>query len=175
MDINKILAVAKDIDPTASLIEYREQWTLVLTDKASIVPLLDALKSGGYFDMLTDITAIDWATKQPRFELVYFLCSVPNKDMLRISVPIEEDACSCQTAEGVYPSANWYEREVWDMYGITFDGHSDMRRFYMPEDFFNAETGEQYHPLRKDFPLTGIPDSLPLPPFPEKTGIVVEY
>jgi len=61
------------------------------------------------------------------------------------------------------------------MYGIKFDGHSDMRRFYMPEDFFNQETGETYHPLRKDFPLTGIPGSLPLPPFPERLGKEVEF
>jgi NADH-quinone oxidoreductase subunit C len=61
------------------------------------------------------------------------------------------------------------------MYGITFEGHSDMRRFYMPEDYFDPKTGETYHPLRKDFPLTGIPDSLPLPPFPERYGKEVEF
>ena len=61
------------------------------------------------------------------------------------------------------------------MYGIVFDNHPDLRRFYMPEDYFDTKTGETYHPLRKDFPLTGVPDSLPLPPFPERFNKEVEF
>ncbi|MPN24060.1 NADH-quinone oxidoreductase chain 5 [bioreactor metagenome] len=125
--------------------------------------------------MLIDITAIDWARKEKRFELVYFLYSSTHKSRIRIKIPVEETDCSASTVENIYPSANWYEREVWDMYGIKFVEHSDMRRFYMPEDFFNEKTGETYHPLRKDFPLTGIPNSLPLPPYPEKSGQEVSW
>ncbi|MGB9912422.1 MAG: NADH-quinone oxidoreductase subunit C, partial [Candidatus Kapaibacteriota bacterium] len=71
-----------------------------------------------------------------------------------------------------YESANWYERETYDMYGIKFENHPDLRRFYMPEDFLDPETGEPLYPLRKDFPLMGIPGALPLPPYPERDGEV---
>jgi NADH-quinone oxidoreductase subunit C len=160
-----------------SIVEHRNQLTLILENKEVIRELLKELKENiqTKFDMLTDITAIDWARKSKRFELVYFLYSSENKSRLRVKIPIEENNCTCLTIEKIYSSANWYEREVWDMYGIKFDEHSDLRRFYMPEDFQNFQTGEHYHPLRKDFPLMGIPDSLPLPPFPERTGKEIEW
>jgi len=175
--INRIIEISKSIIGNIEVDEHRNQYTLILNDKNLILNLLKELKENPEtnFDVLTDITAIDWARTEKRFELVYFLYSFQNKLRLRIKIPIEETDCTCQTAENLYPSANWYEREVWDMYGIKFAGHSDMRRFYMPEDFYNQETGEQYHPLRKDFPLMGIPDSLPLPHYPEKTGNEVKF
>ena len=177
MNIEKIIEIAKTKIDEIEAKEYRNQYTLILDSKGSIMELLKELKENKEtnFDMLVDITAIDWARNEKRFELIYFLYSTENKSRLRIKIPIEEKDCVCQTAENIYPSANWYEREVWDMYGIKFEGHSDMRRFYMPEDFFNEKTGEQYHPLRKDFPLTGIPDSLPLPPYPERSKVEVEW
>jgi NADH-quinone oxidoreductase subunit C len=70
----------------------------------------------------------------------------------------------------VWESANWYERETYDMYGVKFIGHPNLRRFYMPEDYVDPITGEALYPLRKDFPLMGVPDALSLPPFPEKYG-----
>jgi len=177
MNIEKIVEIAKTKIEKLELNEHRNQYTLILDNKELILELLKELKENKEtnFDMLTDVTAIDWAKNDKRFELVYFLYSSENKFRLRIKIPIDEKNCVCPTAENIYPAANWYEREVWDMYGIKFEGHSDMRRFYMPEDFFDDKTGEQYHPLRKDFPLTGIPDSLPLPPYPEKTGTEVEW
>jgi len=190
MNIEKIIEIAKTKVEAHELKEHRNQYTLILNSKDFILELLKELKENQAtnFDMLVDITAIDWARttvsdisdsatnkNSKRFELVYFLYSNENKSRLRIKIPIDENDCKCPTVENIYPSANWYEREVWDMYGIKFEGHSDMRRFYMPEDFFNQKTGEQYHPLRKDFPLTGIPDSLPLPPFPERTKTEVDW
>ena len=172
--IDKIVEILKEkfvnFNTIFQINEYRNQFTLLLNDKNLILNLLQELKENPEtnFDVLIDITAIDWARNAKRFELVYFLYSFENKFRLRIKIPIEENNCICETAEKIYPSANWYEREVWDMYGIKFENHSDFRRFYMPEDFYNKETGEQYHPLRKDFPLMGIPDSLPLPHYPEK-------
>jgi NADH-quinone oxidoreductase subunit C len=124
--------------------------------------------------MLTDITAIDWLRRQKRFEVVYFLYSNKHKMRIRLKVPVEEKDCECPTVTDVWQSANWYERETYDMYGIKFLGHPNLRRFYMPEDFNDPETGEPLYPLRKDFPLMGIPGSLPLPPYPERDGEIVE-
>ena len=123
------------------------------------------------FDMLLDITAIDWYDKRKiRFEIVYFLYSNPNKARVRLKVQVPENNPVCPSLTDIWESANWYERETWDMYGIKFKGHPGLRRFYMPEDFNDPETGEKLHPLKKDFPLMGIPGSLPLPPYPERDG-----
>jgi NADH-quinone oxidoreductase subunit C len=120
--------------------------------------------------MLVDITAIDWLKREDRFEVVYFLYSNQNKSRVRIKVPLKEDNPVCPSLVPVWDSANWYERETFDMYGIKFEGHPSLRRFYMPEDFNDPATGEALHPLRKDFPLMGIDGALPLPAFPEKDG-----
>ncbi len=104
---------------------------------------------------LRDILAIDRYTNENRFEVVYNFFSIKNK--LRIFLKIKiEDAESVPTLVDVFQSANWYEREVFDMHGIKFYNHPDLRRIYMPEEF-------QYHPLRKEFPLMGIPNSISLP------------
>lgn len=124
-------------------------------------------------DMLLDITAIDWYKKKPRFEVVYNLYSNKFKSRLFIKVPVSEYQPEVQSLTSIWESANWYERETYDMYGIKFQNHPNLRRFYMPEDFVATDTGEPLFPLRKDFPLMGIPDSLPLPPYPEKDGEVV--
>lgn len=121
------------------------------------------------FDQLLDVTAIDWLDRKPiRFEVVYFLYSIPHKHRLRVKVPVPERDARVPTATTVWESANWYERETYDMYGIRFEGHPDLRRFYMPEDYVHPETGEPLYPLRKDYPLMGIPGAAPLPEFPER-------
>lgn len=119
---------------------------------------------------LSDITAIDWLKKkEPRFEVVYLLYSIPHKFRLRIKVALSHHKPHAPTITHIHEGANWYERETYDMYGIIFDGHPDLRRFYMPEDFVDKD-GHPLYPLRKDFPLAGIPGSLPLPPKPEANG-----
>lgn len=116
------------------------------------------------FAMLTDVTAIDWYDKRkPRFDVIYSLLSMVHSRRLLLRVPIEEDPALCPSVASIWESADWYERETYDMYGISFDGHPDHRRFFMPEDFRDPETNEPLYPLRKDFPLMGIPGSLPLP------------
>ena len=87
---------------------------------------------------------------------MYNLYSLGHKRHLRLKVRTGEEHPVVPTVTGVWPGANWHERETFDMFGIRFDGHPDLRRMYMPEEF-------EYYPLRKDFPLMGIPDSLPLP------------
>jgi NADH-quinone oxidoreductase subunit C len=166
-----ILSIVEAVSPEFKHTVHRNQLTVIVPlDK--IVDLCYELRDNEdtSFDMLTDITAIDHAKKGFRYEVVYFLYSNKFKDRLRIKVPVHENNLHCPSMVEVWESANWYERETYDMFGIKFDGHPNLRRFYMPEDFNDPETGEPLYPLRKDFPLGGIPDSLPLPPFPEKYG-----
>lgn len=106
------------------------------------------------FDICEDATAIDWATRKNRFTVVYHIYSLKHKFRVRLRVNIEGE--TAESLSSVWASANWYERETFDMYGIKFNNHPDLRRVYMPEEF-------EYHPLRKEFPLLGIPGSIPLP------------
>jgi len=167
-DITEFVAA---ICPQATENIFREQLTTTIP-KEKLLEVCNRLKNDDSmkFDMLLDITAIDLLRKDNRFEVVYFLYSNSSKTRLRLKVPISEKDCNCPTITSVWASANWYERETYDMYGIKFTDHPDLRRFYMPEDYSNPETGEPIFPLLKNFPLMGIPDSLPLPPYPEKYG-----
>jgi NADH-quinone oxidoreductase subunit C len=103
------------------------------------------------FDMLMDLTAVDYLKYPgredgPRFDVVYHLYSVTHNHRVRLKVPVEQDAPSVPTATALWPIADWLEREVWDMYGIRFDGHPDLRRLLLYEEFVG-------HPLRKDYPM----------------------
>lgn len=173
MSLNEetIFSIAKAICPDYDVYRHRDQLSLIVS-KDCINALCYELKHNQEvsFDMLTDITAIDWMRRKDRFEVVYFLYSNKNKARLRLKVPLDEKECECPTVTDIWESANWYERETFDMYGIRFLGHPNLRRFYMPEDYVDPESGEPIYPLRKDFPLMGIPGSLPLPPYPERDG-----
>jgi NADH-quinone oxidoreductase subunit C len=147
----------------------------VLVSGDNLVEVANNLKNNSEtkFEQLLDVTAIDWAEAKDgneRFQVIYFLYSLTHNHRIRIKVNVSEDDCTSPSLTSVWESANWYEREAYDMYGIKFSSHPDMRRFYMPEDFADPDSGEQLYPLRKDFPLGGIPDSLPLPSYPEKFG-----
>lgn len=103
------------------------------------------------FDVLMDLTAVDYLKYPgrefgPRFEVVYHLYSLTHTHRLRLKVRVEEDDAHVPSAASLWPIANWFEREVWDMFGIRFDGHPDLRRLLMYEEF-------QGHPLRKDYPV----------------------
>mgnify|MGYP000847428363 CR=1 FL=1 len=167
----KILEIVKDIDSTAIETIHRNQLSITV-QKENIIQILDKLKNDSIsmFDLLIDITAIDWLKQEKRFEVVYILYSNHYKTYLRIKTPIEEKDASTESVTSIYENADWYERETYDMYGIKFNNHPGLRRFYMPEDFKDPSTGEPLYPLRKDFPLQGVPDSLPLPPYTEKFG-----
>jgi NADH-quinone oxidoreductase subunit C len=108
------------------------------------------------FDMLIDLLGVDMYRPEGRFEVVYNLYSLKNKCYVRLKVLVDEADPVVPTVTGIWSAANWLERETFDMIGVRFSGHPDLRRLYMPEEF-------EYYPLRKDFPLLGIPDSLPLP------------
>ena len=97
------------------------------------------------FEMLTDVTAVDYLGQEPRFEMVYHFYSVAGNRRLRIKARVPEEPAEIDSLVDVYASANWMEREVWDLYGIRFKGHPDLRRILLYEEF-------EGHPLRKDYP-----------------------
>ena len=115
----------------------------VVTKPDSAMPVLEYLKLDADFDYLVDITAVDWPKRAERFDLVYIVYSFPHNQRVRIKTQIA-DGFEPRTAVGVHLTANWLEREVFDMFGIRFAGHPDLRRILMPEDW-------QGYPLRKDY------------------------
>jgi len=106
------------------------------------------------FDYLIDITSIDNFGEEPRFEIVYHLYSMPHGVDLRFKLKVAEESAMVDTVSDIWPTANWHEREAYDMMGIRFDGHPDLRRILMWE-------GYPYFPLRKDFPLEGLSSEMP--------------
>ena len=124
---------------------------LIITTKISnIYNLLDKLKKMDdlNFEMLLDITAVDYPQRSKRFELVYNLLSLKNHLRLRVKIFLNDNEIVPSISK-LYKSAGWYEREVWDMYGVSFSGNNDLRRIL-------TDYGFEGHPLRKDFPLTGF-------------------
>jgi len=106
------------------------------------------------FDYLLDITSIDNYGEEPRFEMVYHLYSMSHTAQLRLKLKVSEEAGVVDTVSDIWPTANWHEREIYDMMGIKFNGHPDLRRILMWD-------GYPYFPLRKDFPLEGLPSEMP--------------
>ena len=129
----------------------------VTVDKGAIVDVCRFLKEEHGYTYLADIGTIDRFTEEDRFEVVYNLVNMQARGRLRLKVRVDEDDPTVPTLTGVFRAANWNEREAFDMMGIRFEGHPDLRRMLLPEDFV-------YFPKRKEFPTLGIPGSLPLPP-----------
>jgi len=96
------------------------------------------------FEMLMDLTCVDFMGREPRFEMVYHLYSVAKRQRVRIKAGVSEERAEIDSAVEIYPSANWMEREVWDLYGVRFRNHPDLRRLMLYEEF-------EGHPLRKDY------------------------
>lgn len=128
-----------------------------------IVELLRALRDEHGYDFLSDLTGIDHYGDSPRFEVVYHLYSTSTHRWLRIASPLaNDDEPSALSVVELWPTANWHERETWDLLGIRFEGHPDLRRILMWETY-------PYHPLRKEFPLAGHEVELPAPDVVERT------
>jgi NADH-quinone oxidoreductase subunit C len=127
------------VEPAAST----DQQTIGIPSN-SVVDVCRALRDRRGFIFLADITAVDWWPREPRFEVVYHLASAV--DRLRVKVRVPATAALLPSVQSVWPGANWLEREVWDLFGIVFEGHNDLRRLLMPEDW-------EGHPLRKDYPV----------------------
>jgi NADH-quinone oxidoreductase subunit C len=116
-------------------------------------------------NFLTDLTAVDYmGKKEPRFEVVYHLYSLRAKHRLRVKIPVPEEDPEVETLTLLWKGANWLEREVWDMFGIRFRGHPDLRRVLLYEEF-------RGHPLRKDYPVN---QCQPLVPEREVQGTFVD-
>jgi NADH-quinone oxidoreductase subunit C len=115
---------------------------------AKIVSVCGFLKYDQQFTRLSSVTAVDWWPAEPRFEVVYHLHSIERKQRLRLKCRLSGNEPAIKSVTSVWRSANWYERETWDLFGIRFLEHPDLKRIMLPEDW-------QGHPLRKDYPVTG--------------------
>jgi NADH-quinone oxidoreductase subunit C len=133
-------------DDVTAVHAWRGDLTAVVT-AARLVEICRFLRddSALAFDFLADVTAVDYLGSVPRFELVYHVKSLTHGHRLRVKVKVSEDDARVPSVVDVWRGADWLERETWDMYGIRFDGHPDLRRIYLYEEF-------EGHPLRKDYP-----------------------
>ena len=135
----------------------------------NLVELASALRDREGFEMLVDLTALDWGQENsPRFTTIYHFYSLALKTYLRIACDCpSEEAPEVPSLAAVYPAADWHEREVFDMFGIIFAGHPNLKRILMWDEY-------PYHPLRKEFPLAGIETPLPAPDVVEVTNVSVK-
>ncbi|MHB8416932.1 MAG: NADH-quinone oxidoreductase subunit C [Myxococcales bacterium] len=119
-------------------------------EAAAVIEVGSFLKYEAAMDMklLLSVTAVDYLGEAPRFEVVYHLTSLTHHHRVRLRAKVPETPAEIPSVAGIWRTANWWERHVWDMYGIRFTGHPDLKRLYMPEEW-------QGHPLRKDYPLRG--------------------
>ena len=100
------------------------------------------------FNFCSDVTCVDWYPQEPRFEVIYHLLSIPKKERVRLKVKLEGSSPALESVTSIWPGANYFEREVYDLFGVRFTGHPYLRRLLMPEDW-------EGHPLRKDYPVEG--------------------
>jgi NADH-quinone oxidoreductase subunit C len=100
------------------------------------------------FDFLSDVTCVDWYPQEPRFEVVYHLLSISKKERVRLKVRLNSGSPAVESVTPLWPAANFFEREVYDLFGVRFNGHPYLRRLLMPEDW-------EGYPLRKDYPVEG--------------------
>jgi NADH-quinone oxidoreductase subunit C len=127
--------------------EFRDELTIIVK-KEGIVPICQFLRDDPKlsYNFLSDLCGVDYLERKPRFDVVYNLYSIEKNHRVRLKVRVDEGEI-VPSVTSVWSGANWHEREVFDMFGIRFDGHPDLRRILMPDDW-------EGHPLRKDFPLT---------------------
>jgi NADH-quinone oxidoreductase subunit C len=140
-------------DRIRSKVEFRGETTFLIPAEA-LVAICKACKEQLGFDYLVDISSLDHYGQEPRFQVVYELCSLETNTHLRLKLDVSEDLLEVETVSHIWPTANWHEREVYDMMGIRFTRHPDLRRILMWD-------GYPYFPLRKDFPLEGKPSDVP--------------
>jgi NADH-quinone oxidoreductase subunit C len=135
-------------------VEFRGEITVTLADAERVAEVCQFARDELGFDFLLDLTSVDNYGEEPRWTVVYELYGLGHHRHLRLKTHVSEEKSELPTVTGVWPAADWHEREVYDMMGIRFRGHPDLRRILMWE-------GYPYFPLRKDFPLAGRPSEMP--------------
>ncbi|MGM0589339.1 MAG: NADH-quinone oxidoreductase subunit C [Bacteroidota bacterium] len=161
MELSEVLErVIDDLKNTFSdqildVTQFKDDVT-VIVDKEATHEVCKRLKNEHHFIYLVDMLGADRFTSEDRFELIYNMMSLRDQQRLFVKTRLPEENPTIPSVSDIWTNANWHEREAYDMYGIKFDNHPDMRRIFMPEDF-------DYFPLRKEFPLLGIPGSIELP------------
>lgn len=128
--------------------------TALFVNPAKLVDICRFLKMDLRFERLSGVTAVDWWPQEPRFEVVYHLHSIQNNTRLRLKAKVVGENPEIDSVTAVWRSANWYEREVFDLFGIAFRNHPNLERIMMPADW-------EGHPLRKDYPIHGYKYSYP--------------
>src|SRR5512141_1722461 len=159
---NKLKAQYPDV--LSEPLNFRDEITVILRDLERIEEVCTFAKKELGFDYLVDISSVDNYGEDPRFTLVYHLYGIGHGCHLRLKAAVSEEKSEAPTVTGVWAGANWHEREIYDMMGIRFRGHPDLRRILMWD-------GYPYFPLRKDFPVAGKPTQLPDVAFTESAPL----
>ncbi len=150
MDQDALVALLKGAAPGARIepVPSVDLHATISVARDAVPAVARALHDRGdlAFTFLSELTAVDYWPREPRFEVVYILVSIARRQRLRMKVRLQGDDARVATVSGIWPAANWLEREVWDLFGIAFEGHPDPRRLLMPEDW-------EGYPLRKDYPV----------------------
>lgn len=145
---NRIKRMFPDAVASADIVNGEQQ---VVVNKAGILEFMRRLRDdeGTLFNFMMDLTAVDYLGRRPaeaRFEVVYHLYSLKHNHRVRVKVPVSQADPTIDSVTQVWKAANWFEREVWDLYGLVFKGHPDLKRILLYEEF-------EGHPLRKDYPI----------------------
>jgi NADH-quinone oxidoreductase subunit C len=140
-------AAVKALSTLATDAKYDRAELTITVARESIVAACQALQQAGY-NFLEDVTAVDWYPSEPRFQITYHILSMSLKQRVRLVVRLNSDSAAVDSITPVWPSANFYEREIFDLFGVHIGGHPNLKRIMMPEDWNG-------HPLRKDYPVEG--------------------
>ncbi|HMF53906.1 MAG TPA: NADH-quinone oxidoreductase subunit C [Edaphobacter sp.] len=140
-------AAVKALTTLAIDAKYDRHELTITVGREDIIQACQVVRQAGY-NFLEDVTAVDWYPSEPRFQITYHILSMSLKSRLRLIARLNSEDAAIDSIVGVWPSANFYEREIFDLFGVHFGGHPNLRRIMMPEDW-------QGHPLRKDYPVEG--------------------
>jgi len=140
-------AAVKALSSLATDAKFDRGELTITVGRENILAACEALNQAGY-NFLEDVTAVDWYPSEPRFQITYHFLSMSLKERLRLIVRLDSDDAALDSITPVWPAANFYEREIFDLFGVHFGGHPNLRRIMMPEDW-------KGHPLRKDYPVEG--------------------
>ena len=140
-------AAVKVLSALATDARFDRKELTITVARENIVAACQGVQQAGY-NFLEDVTAVDWYPSEPRFQITYHILSMTLKERIRLAVRLDGEDASIDSITGVWPSANFYEREVFDLFGVRFAGHPNLTRIMMPTDWNG-------HPLRKDYPVEG--------------------